>query len=130
MYAIKQGSPLSLQCYLAFILILLSHTMISVENPTSSPSHWGSPCSAMCPLVLIPGHAPAGQICAPWGTKGVELVPQSLCSFLPKCLKKWNRKLFLPSREGCVWTSIAAYCRMQVQPPSFQSHYRNLVLLT
>lgn len=100
----KQGFPLSLQCYLA-ILVLLSHTMISVENPVSSPSHWGSQCSAMCPAVLISGHTPAGYVPhgEPWG---LSLFHQSLWSFLPRWSKEQSRGLFLPSTEGCEWTPV------------------------
>lgn len=97
------------------VLFLFTHTMISV----GSPRHWGSQCLGICPVVLIPGHTPAGQVCAPWGSMKVELVPPESVQFLPRWSKNCSRKLFFRSTDGCVWTSIAAYCKTQVQPLFF-----------
>lgn len=83
------------------ILFLLSHTVVSVENPVSSPWHWGSQWSPMCPVLLIPGHTPAGQMCAPWGTMGVEPVSPESVQLLAQVSKKWSRKLFFfPVQRG------------------------------
>lgn len=71
-----------------FIFILLSHSMTSVENPVSSPLPCGSQCSAMCPVVLIPGHTPAGWICALWRNMGFELVPPESVQLLAQVVKE------------------------------------------
>lgn len=83
------------------ILLVLHHSGVTVVSnvPSCHDSRPHSSWVNMCPT----------------GNHGcLSLSLQSLCSFLPRWSKKCSRKSFVPSTEGSVWTSIAAYCRTQV----------------